>query len=312
MSTSVLLAALLAAGLPVEVQGTSRCPEPAAVAAILPELLPATDDLRPDIAWIETAGLDVSITLRGPDGSTRFARTITSHGSCADLASAAAVIIAAWTTEQNRELSLEQPGFYPPPAKPAPLPKPAPPAAEVTPPAPPPVSVWRALVVEVGAGIGAALDGRGWAGSARVDVAARVQRFGLRLAFAGDSARDESIEGGTASWRRLMVGIGPSLALVDRSVQLELYAQLALGITTVRGRGYDPNRSASDVSAGLTGALRLGIGGSRVRPWLEIGGRLWLAPQEVAVTKQNQPAARVDLPRTDVRVMAGLAFLLRR
>ena len=312
MSTSVLLAAMLAAGLPVEVQGTSRCPEPAAVAAILPELLPATNELRPDIAWIETAGLDVSITLRGPDGSTRFARTITSHGSCADLASAAAVIIAAWTTEQNPELSLEQPGFYPPPAKPAPLPKPAPPAAEATWPAPPPAPIRRPFVLEVGAGIGAALDGKGWAGSARVDVGARRQRFGLRLAFAGDSARDESIESGTATWRRLMVGIGPSIALTDRTVQLELYAQLALGITTVRGRGYDTNLSATDVSTGLTGALRLGMGRSWVRPWLEVGGRLWLAPQEVAVTKQDQPTAPIDLPRTDARVMAGLAFLLRR
>jgi hypothetical protein len=305
----MLWAALLATGLPVEVQGTSRCPEPAAVAAILPELLPATNALRPDIAWIETAGLDVSITLRGPEGSARFARTITSHGSCADLASAVAVIIAAWTTEQNHELSLEQPGVSPPPVKPAPVRKPVPPAAEATPPAPPPASV---RVLEVGAAIGAALDGKGWAGSARVDVGARVQRFGLRLAFAGDSARDESIEGGTATWRRLMVGIGPSIALMDRWVQLELYAQLALGITTVRGRGYDTNLSATDVSTGMTGALRLGIGRSRVRPWLEIGGRLWFAPQEVAVTRQDQSASRIDLPRTDARVMAGLAFLLRQ
>ena len=311
MSTSMLLAALLSAGLPVEVQGTSRCPEPAAVAAILPEMLPATNDPHPDIAWIETAGLDVSITLRGPDGSARFSRTITSHGSCADLASAAAVIIAAWRTEHNHELSLEQPGVYPPPAKPAPLLKPAP-IPEATPPAPPPASIRRPFVLEVGAGIGAALDGKGWAGSARVDVGARVQRFGLRLAFAGDSARDESIENGTATWRRLMVGIGPSIALTDRTVQLELYAQLALGITTVRGRGYDTNLSATDVATGMTGALRLGIGRSRVRPWLEIGGRLWLAPQAVAVTKENQPVSRIDLPRTDVRVMAGLAFLLRR
>jgi hypothetical protein len=312
MSASVLLVALLAAGPPVEVEGTSRCPEPAAVAAILPEMLPATNDAHPDIAWIETAGLDVSITLRGPDGSTRFARTITSHGSCADLASAAAVIIAAWTTEQNPELSLEQPGVYPSPAKPASRPKPAPPAAEAPRPAPPPAPVRRPFVLEVGAGIGAALDGKGWAGSARVDVGARVQRFGLRLAFAGDSARDESIEHGTATWRKLMVGIGPSIGLIDRTVQLELYAQLALGITMVRGRGYDTNLSATDVSTGLTGALRLEIGRSWVRPWLEIGGRLWFAPQEVAVTKQDQPASHIDLPRTDARVMAGLAFLLRR
>jgi hypothetical protein len=311
MSTSVLLAALLATRLPVEVQGTSRCPEPTAVAAILPEMLPATNDAHPDIAWIETAGLNVSITLRGPDGSARFSRTITSHGSCADLASAAAVIIAAWTTEQNHELSLEQPGVYPPPAKPAPVLKPAP-IPEAPQSAPPPASVRRPFVLEVGAGIGAALDSKGWAGSARVDVGARVQRFGLRLAFGGDSARDESIEGGTATWRRFVIGIGPSMALIDRWVQLELHAQLALGITTVLGGGYPTNFSATDVSAGMMGALRLGIGTSRVRPWLEIGGRLWLAPQDVAVSKENQPASRVELPRTDARVMAGLAFLSRQ
>jgi hypothetical protein len=71
MSASVILGALLAAaGLPVELQGTSRCPEPAAVAAILPEMLPATTHAHPDIAWIEDTGLVVLITLRGPDGST--------------------------------------------------------------------------------------------------------------------------------------------------------------------------------------------------------------------------------------------------
>jgi hypothetical protein len=306
----VLAALLAAAGLPVEVQGTSRCPEPAAVAAILPEMLPATNEPHPDIAWIEAAGLDVSITLRGPDGSTRFSRTITSHGSCGDLAGAAAVIIAAWRAEQNHELSLEQPGVYSP--APAPLAPTAAPIPEVTRPVPPPASVRRPFAFEVGAGIGTALDGRGLAGSVRVEVGARVQRFGLRLAFDGDSARDESIEGGTATWRKLMVGIGPSIGLMDRTVQLELYALLAFGITTVRGRGYDTNLSATDLSTGLTGALRLGIGRSRVRPWLEVGGRLWLAPQEVAVTKEDQPASRIDLPRTDVRVMAGLAFLLHR
>jgi hypothetical protein len=273
-------------------------------------MLPATNEPHPDIAWIETAGLDVSIILRGPDGSTRFSRTIAAHGNCGDLAGAVAVIIAAWRTEQHRELSLEQPGVYPPaPAQPAPKPAPIP---EVTRPVPPPASVRRPFVLEVGAGIGAALDGRGLAGSARVEVGARVQRFGLRLAFDGDSARDESIEGGTATWRKLMVGIGPSFGLMDRTVQLELYTQLAFGITMVRGRGYDPNRSATDLSSGLTGALRLGIGTGRVRPWLEVGGRLWFAPQEVAVTKENQPASRIGLPRTDARMMAGLSFLLRR
>jgi hypothetical protein len=310
MSPGALIAALLAAGLPVEVQGTSRCPEPAAVAAILPEMLPLTNDPHPVIAWIESAGLDVSITLRGHDGSTRFSRIITSHGDCADLASAAAVIIAAWTTEQNPELSLEQPGVYPPAAQPTAEPKP--PIPEALRLAPPPASVRLPLVLEVGAGLGAVLDGRGWAGSARVDVGARVRRFGLRLTFAGDSARDESLENGTATWRKFMVGMGPSLALIDRTVQLELYAQLALGITTVRGRGYDTDLSATDVSAGLTSALRLGIGRSRVRPWLEVGGRLWLAPQEVAVSRQDQPASRLALPRADARVMAGLTFLLIR
>lgn len=308
MTANMLLAALLATGHPVEVQGMSTCPEPATVAALLPEMLPATDAAHPDVAWIETAGLDVSIALRGPDGSTRFSRTITSHGSCADLASAVAVIIAAWTTEQNHELSLEQPGVYPP-VQPAPSPQTAPVPEEARP-APPPASVRRPFVLEVGAGMGAALDSRGSAGSARVDVGARVRRFGVRLAFAGDSARDESIEGGTATWRKLMLGIGPSVGLLDRWAQLELHAHLALGITTVRGRGYDTNLSATDISAGMTGALRLGLGRSRVRPWLEVGGRFWLTPQELAVRKQEQPTARIDLPRADARVMAGLAFLL--
>lgn len=310
MIASVILGVLLAAaGLPVEVPGTSRCPEPAAIAAILPEMLPATNHPHPDIAWIEDAGLVVFITLRGPDGSTRFSRALTAQGSCADLASAAAVIIAAWTTEQDHELSLQQPGVHAPaPTQPAPLPAPVPEMPRTAPPA----AARRPFTLEVGAGMGVVLDRRGWAGGARVDLGARVRRFGLRLSFAGDSARDESIEGGTATWRKLMIGIGPSLGLLDRTVQIELHAQFALGITTVRGQGYDTNLSVTDLSTGLVGAVRLGIGHSRVRPWLEVGGRLGLAPQDVAISKEGQPSSRIDLPRADARVMVGLAYFLRQ
>jgi hypothetical protein len=109
---SALFSSLLAAsaGLSVQVQGTSNCPSPIDVAAILPEILPMTGESHPDIAWVEAMGPELSIELRSPEGKALFSRRITSHASCADLANVVAVVIASW---KMPELFLLHPGLSP-------------------------------------------------------------------------------------------------------------------------------------------------------------------------------------------------------
>lgn len=311
MIVLVLLAAVNApVGLPVHVIGTSRCPTPSEVAAILPELLPITNEARPDSAWIETAGLDLSITLRDPEGNTLLSRRITSHGTCWDLANAAAVVIATWKTERTPELSLLQPGVAPPAQVQTENTPPARPPAQVLVPAPAATERRRRLSIDLAAALGASANGMGWATRGRIEVGLRRQRVGLRVSLAGDTERDRSIEDGVASWRRLSVGLGPTIAILNRAVILELGAQCLAGITMVRGQSFDSNQRHSGFMPGLASTVRLGLGRGWARPYLEAGGQVWLAPEDLAVERSDLPAARVQLPRADLHAMLGLSFLL--
>ena len=166
------------------------------------------------------------------------------------------------------------------------------------------------LTYDVAAALGTSANSDGFVGTARLEVGARWRRYGLQIAFTGDTDRDRSIEARTATWRRLAVGAGPSYTLVDNIVALELHAQFFAGITTVRGQGFDTNRQSSDVSPGLAGALRLGRASGWARPWLEAGGQFLFAAQDIAVEKDNLPTTRVALPRTDARITVGVSFLL--
>jgi hypothetical protein len=62
-------------------------------------------------------------------------------------------------------------------------------------------------------------------------------------------------------------------------------------------------------SAGFDGAVRLIKVGS-VAPFLELGARAWLAPQDVVVIRPDQTQSRLSLPQAEARLTAGLQFSL--
>ncbi len=310
MVTAVVAFALAAANTPpVEVRGASRCPTASQVATILPELLPPAEASYPDVAWIETTGLDLLIELRSLTGEVLFSRRLTSSGTCADLATIAAVVIASWTAERNPGISLLQPGVLAPPkprAPPPPATPAAPPSGKVLAPAP----QRRPREFDLSVGLGSSVNRAGLVGAARVEAGMRGRRLGLRAGFAAETQRNATIETGTVSWRRYGLSLGPTLALVERRVRLDARAEIFAGFTTVAGHGFEPNHQSSAVAPGLALALRLGAATGWIRPWIEVGGQYWLASQEITITKAQQPVSRVSLPRWEGRLFAGISILL--
>jgi hypothetical protein len=312
MVTAVLAFALAAANAPsVQVQGTSRCPTASEVAAILPELLPPTETSYPDVAWIEATGLDLQIELRSLTGEVVFSRRLTSSGTCADLATIAAVVIASWTAERNPGISLLQPGVLAPP-KPMAPPPPSTPAAQTSGKRLPPAPQGRTREFDLSVGLGSSVNSAGFVGAARVEAGLRGRRLGLRAGFAAETARSATIETRSVSWRRYGLSLGPTLTLVERRVRLDARAEIFAGFTTVAGHGFEPDHQSSALAPGLALALRLGAATGWIRPWIEVGGQYWLASQEIAITRQQQPNLRVSLPSSEGRLFAGISILLSR
>ena len=312
MATAVLALTLAAANAtPVQVQGTSRCPTASEVAAILPEILPPTDAYSPDIAWIEAVGLDLQIELRSLTGEVLFSRRLTSSGTCADLATIAAVVIASWTAERNPGISLLQPGVLAPP-KPIASPPPPPSAIQPRDKVQQLAYQERTQKFDLSVGLGGSVNSAGTVGAARVEAGMRGRRFGLRAGFAAETARDETIETKTVSWRRYGLSLGPTLAVVAQPVRLDARAEIFAGLTTVAGHGFSIDRQSSAVAPGLALALRLGVSTGWIRPWIEVGGQYWLASQEITITRQQQPNLRVSLPRSEARLFAGVSVMLSR
>jgi len=320
MVTAVAALALAAAGASaVQVQGPSTCPTAAEVMAVLPEMLPAAESSYPDVAWIEAAGLALQIELRTPGGEPLFSRRLTSSGSCAELATIAAVVIAAWTAERNPGLSLLQPGvpapprpLAPPPAPPSRLPAPSPPVAQTldTNPAVKPPRAAREL--DLSAGLGGTVNSAGLVAAARLEMGIRGRRWGLRGGFAAETARSTDIEKGTVSWRRYGLSLGPTFTAVKQPVMLAARADVFAGLTTVAGDGFDFNHRSSALSGGLALSLRLGAASGWIRPWIEIGGQYWLADQRIAIARELRPNSNVPLPSVEGRLLAGISILLAR
>ncbi len=307
MIAATVLVVLAAADMaPVAVQGTSACPTPAEVAAVLPDLLPAGSASYPDIAWIETRDLALHIELRTPAGTTLFARQISSVGTCADFAVVAAVVIASWTAERNPGLSRLQPAV------------PADPESEHRATSPPqaasPVAALatqgRARAFDLSAALGSTVNDAGFVGLARVAIGMRGRRLGLRASVAAETQRSQAIGMGSVSWRRYDLSLGPTLVLVERGVMVEAAAELFAGLTTVAGRSFDIPRDTSAVAPGLALAMRLCSASGRVRPWVEVGGQRWLLDQTIAITREGQTSLVSPLPSWEARLLAGVSMVL--
>jgi hypothetical protein len=284
----------LAVGM-VEVSGTA-CPSATQVSERLQALLspraqglPRKAELR--LHTDQDAAL-LRVTLRDGVGRVISERELSADAPCADLATAAAVILAAaWDVDPDRG----------PPAA-APIDLRASSAAPRAPAPPPPGWTWD---LSAAAWVSFAGTAAAPAGSVEGFVAPPRRRLGLRLAFLGIGTRDEPVGPGFARWTRIAVSAGPRYSLAKGSFLISLYGEALLAAVLVQGVDFQQNYTSASADLGLGGGVRVGVRLGPVVPFIGGGIAGWLLPQTVLVQGLDPG---VTLPRFDLLLGAGVAL----
>lgn len=277
----------------VEVSGTS-CPSAAEVTERLQPLLPpgpagrrarverVPSPARPD--GRAPAEL-LRIELRDDGGRTLATRYLEAAAPCADLAAAAAVIIAAaWQAE-----------VAPAPAEPIRLQR-APAAA------PPPPS----LSYDVAAGFLLSFAGSDAAPGAdlTVTLGRRGGRLGALAAFSGTGLRDLPLGPGSVSYTRLRLHLGARHRLSRGRLFADLHLAGLLGAVLVEGHGFTESYRSADLDLGLAGGVRVALRLGPLAPFLGVALAGWLRAQQVQVTGLPET---LTLPRFEVLPAVGVA-----
>jgi hypothetical protein len=304
LAIALALAGGAAAAAPaeLEVTGDSTCPTPTDVAARLADLLPPTADRRGIPAGthvVVTRGdAGTQLVLRGSRGEDLATRALPAEGSCADLAGAAAVVVAAWRADLDPELA---------PAVHLPAPAAPPPAATVSA-SPPPAAPVPPRSFAVGMGLLASETGgslapgamlMGWLGLGR--------RLALDASVFGATSRSADVGAlpRVASWTRVALAVGPTLAMRRDRIRGALHVQALAGLLHVKGVGLDTVDSDTTVLVGAAVGARQEIVSGTSAFWMGLDVCLWPGDQRLVVQNVSEQA---HLSRVDVVVSAGLAF----
>ena len=307
MWSAAVLLTLAAAG--VRVEGGTACPAPADVQTRLGALLRGAEAATPaeaDVVRIVDFQGAVRITLLAPDGTTLGERSLEADFPCADLAAAAALVVATWETDVHPEFAARLEIAPPPPTPP----RPAPAVVHAAPPLPAAQPAWS-----LGAGVLATIAPSGGdaspAGGARLEAGwlGAGRRWGARLALAATTSRTLTLPSGDVDWRRATAagGVLWRLTAPGRSAAVDLRADAVFAWISMVGSGFVDNHGASALDAGAGFAGRLTIGRGTLRPWLELGAIAWPRTQVVFERPSGQSA---ELPRWEAGLALGISTWL--
>jgi hypothetical protein len=299
----------LGLGLALRLVAEGTCPSAAMVQARLEPLLPpgASAELSAR-ARVEPIDELLRVEVRTDDGALLTVRDLARSASCADLADAAAVVIATALSSAPRAAISPLPPLEVPPPPPAPPP----------PPPPPPRLAWELSLAGALALGGARPTGGGVLAAA---LGPAGSRWALRLAAAATALRSEPVGDAAAGWTRAALFAGPRCRLWlgdpgdpkdpagPRPEPARLLLDLQLGVGTAlvaaRGSGFVRDLTSFDWDVGLGAGAQLAIAARRayVAPFL--GAQLvgYLRPQELRVLGTS---AAARLPALDVLLTAGL------
>jgi len=306
-------ALVLAMGPAITVNGNATCPTADEVSTRVAQLVPAVDTSAPrDLARIEEAGGVLRVSLSAPDGALLGTRDLPRTSSCAELAAAAAVVVAAWESDVHPEFRPSIPVTVPSNEVAAPaavVRAPSTPSTPSTPTAP-------RLVFEVGAALsGSVAPGAGAAAAAGGMVIASAtstrRSVGLRLMLAGGTEREIPLETGRVFWRRLVAGLGPELRVTPWStaLTLDLHAEALVAALSARGEGFTTNLNDASVDPGVGAGGRFVWANHTVAPWLDVSFAGWLRGQRAVSAPDD---ASVALPRVEATVAIGVSVFLAR
>lgn len=290
---TLLLSSLLAAGT-VEVRSAVPCPSVVDVNTRLQPLLPRAS-AEPTERHL--AALDVveqadgrkalHVRLLRSDASVIGDRHLFVAGDCQAMAEAAAVIVAAWETEDPSSLPA-------PVVESAATPAPAPVA-------PPSWQWWGG----VGAGAGF-LGGMALVGNVETQVGRSTSHWRLRLSAMRELDRRLDLDNGHADWHHTMLALGLVLHGSVGAWVGSLDLGPTLGWVTLEGSGFQENQESQSLEYGVDGGVRGGLRLGRWTLWVEGRGHGWLRGQRAL---QTYPDSKATMRKTDVSASAGTTFL---
>ena len=305
----------------VVVDGEGTCPAPSDVEARLGALIPQVEEREPQHrAVLEHSAAGLRVDLRRDDGERLAQRVLDGRGSCADLAAATAVVIAAWEARLNPEIAARM-KLLPDGDKPVPKPEdktvPKPELKTAGSAAPPPSSVG----LEGGIGVTASIAGSNLAPGLTIQGAlmSPSDRFGATMALSGAGRRDQvldSANGATAGWMRGVLALGAQARLHGFSrLVFDLHGDALLGLLRVEGvsgtSSTDPlatwsSQSDIGVQVGAGAGVRVMRAWGSLGLWLGLGGRAWPGHQRLVV--EGQPQATGEVPRYEGEVALGVSW----
>jgi hypothetical protein len=297
----VLLMAV--AALPVQVMQPvgDGCPASAEVELALASMLtnPAGPrPVSPDVAKLERARDALHVQLVDPQGGVIAERTVTSGGSCTELAQITAIVIASWESDVHPEFVREpaeivQVRRAPPPEPPTVTAHPLPAATYDVAGG---VSFGQADTLAAGASIGTTWFPRGVG-------------LGLWLLGAGDLPRTVPVGAHEARWRRWTANLEIARRWTRDRFAIDPHAGLTLGWVTTEGVDYTQNHSDTAFSPGLTAGIRLGQWfARRAALWVDVRGFYFLRQESVYGTGAGATVSEAALPRWGAVASVGLAL----
>jgi hypothetical protein len=292
--STLLISTLLSAGT-VQVRGDLVCPSASEVSERLQPLLPrrspdASDAHRAtltDVGPQPDGRKELHLRLLRSDGSSIGERSLLVAGDCKAMADAAAVVIAAWETED-------------PSALPAPIDKPPAPASDQ------PRGRPLQWLGGVGAGVGF-VGGTALVGGMEAQVGRSDSHWRLRLSAMREGTRRIDLGSGQADWRHTMFAAGLVLQGAAGAWSGSVDLGSSLGWVTARGVGFPKNQTSDSLEYGVMAGARAGRRIGRLTLWVEARSNAWLRGQRALLTNVDSKAT---LPRADASVSLGTTFLI--
>jgi hypothetical protein len=288
--TSILLALWLA----LDVQGDLTCPNPAEVSQNLARLLPSREAGPSDPRVFLSAGeWGINIELLGPDGWLFAERRLDRAGSCAEMAEAVAVILAAWQAKFSPTLATAV--IKPPPESVA--------AHSPT------IESKRSVLFDVGiAALTSLVNGKAAFGAKLEGVLLPFANpLGFHLAVSASSSHTQTIESPAvaAQWLRPALSVGPNLRWHGQTLALDVHGDAVLALLRVKGVGLAEPSSDTGAQFGLAASLRGLWTWNHAAAW--IGADLLAYPGQDNLTIGNHEKVG-QLPHLEIQVALGFSL----
>jgi hypothetical protein len=282
------------------IAGEQTCPSADEIARALEAIAPHREGLPPATVRIARTADHLRLDLVGGEAGEGVSRELDATGSCSELATAAAVVIATWQGDLS-------PGTSPEVTLPAPA-RPAPPQVAVpraAPPSEPP------LMFSLGAGLLASTTGGAVAPGfeLRGALGLRGSRFAGGAALGATTARSAAVGTmpGAARWTRGWLALGPELRLGGgHDTFFTSRAGVLVGLLHVEGSGLPTTSSDSSfqVGAGAGAGVATLAGGTLL--WLDVRAHVWPGHERLLIAGGYPGEGR--LPRLELLATAGASL----